>query len=84
MHGLFNGQGLDRHNQSLWMTWMATTRVVVNGSVSRWTLVRSSVPQGSVLELVLFSVFISDTDSENWETHEVQQGPGQGAAPELG
>lgn len=63
---------LERHRFDGWTTqwigdWLTghTQRVVVNSLTSRlWKPAMSSVPKGSVLRLVLFSIFVCVMDSE--------------------
>lgn len=61
---------LDQHTMRWVNSWLRSQaqRIIVNGVTLCWWLVISRIPQGSILESVLFSVFIHDSDAELKDT----------------
>ena len=62
---------LERHGCDGWTTWLVknwfyghTQRAAVSSSMSQWRSLMSGLPQGTLLGLALFNIFVGDMDSE--------------------
>ena len=59
------GYEFDRRTAIRVRNWLDShvQRVIINGSMSKWKMITSDVPQGAILGPMLFNIFINDINS---------------------